>query len=152
MRVMRLILVLCLGGNYLAGQETRGAISGVVTDAQGAAVPGVSVVVTNTAMNSSSRLTSNGTGYYEAPLLLPGSYQVTAEHPGFRRTVRTGITLAASQKAEINVQLEIGTQTETVSVIGSAPLLDTSAVSSGRSLDTRSIVELPSIGSNPVSS
>jgi hypothetical protein len=61
-----------LGASSLFAQETRATISGVITDAQGSAVPGASVVITNTEMNSSSRLLTNATGYYEAPLLLPG--------------------------------------------------------------------------------
>jgi len=92
---------------------------------------------------------SNGTGYYERLCCCWHLSGDCGTH-GLPAHVRAGITLAASQKTEINIQLEIGTQTETVSVTAAAPLLDTSAVSSGRSLDTRSIVGLPSIGSNPV--
>jgi len=142
------ISILCVAP--LHAQETRATISGVTTDAQGGAIAGAVVVITNTEMNTSTRLVTNATGYYEARLLLPGHYQVAAEFPGFKRTLRSGLTVAASQEAEVNLQLEIGTLTETVAVTGETPLLDTSAVSAGRTLDRRSMVDLPAMSSNPV--
>src|SRR5687768_10736163 len=72
-------------------QETRGTISGLVLDEQGGAMPGVSVTITNVDTNVSTTLTTNSTGYYQAPLLLPGNYRVTAELQGFKTSVRSEI-------------------------------------------------------------
>ena len=72
-------------------QETRGTIVGHVFDEQGGAMPGVSVTITNVDTNVSATQTTNSTGYYQAPLLLPGNYRVSAELQGFKTSVRSGI-------------------------------------------------------------
>jgi len=72
----------------VSAQDTRGSISGTVTDSQAALVTGASVVVANTDTGTTTRLTTNGSGYYEALLLLPGSYSVTIELAGFKKAVR----------------------------------------------------------------
>ena len=114
-----------------AAQETRGTIQGRVLDSSVAAVVGATVVVENTETNTSTRLTTNQTGYYEATLLLPGSYRVTAEFTGFKKTVRSGLVLPIGGTLNINLLLEVGGVAETVSVTAQAPLLETSTVSSG---------------------
>jgi hypothetical protein len=68
----------------LLAQDTRGNISGTITDAQEALIAGATVVVTNTGTGTSVRLTTNSSGYYEAPLLLPGGYSISAEFTGYR--------------------------------------------------------------------
>ena len=91
-----------------AAQETRGVIHGRVLDPQSGAVVGATVVVTNTNTNVSSSLSTNQTGYYEANLLLAGNYQVSAESPGFKKSIHSGIVLSVGTRAEINMQLELG--------------------------------------------
>src|SRR5438477_8715364 len=86
-------LVIILTALPLGAQETRSMIFGRVLDPQSSAVAGATVVVTNLESNTSVHLTTNETGYYEANLLLPGNYQVTAEAAGFKRLVRSGIAL-----------------------------------------------------------
>src|ERR1035438_2597305 len=73
----------------LSAQDTRGAISGVVTDPQGAVIARATVTVTNTDTNTSEKLTTNSTGFYEARLLQPGNYSVTVDAGGFRNTIAT---------------------------------------------------------------
>ena len=99
-RVFRcvLALVLVFAASVFA-QETRGTISGHVLDEQGGAMPGVTVTITNVDTNVSATLTTNSTGYYQAPLLLPGNYRVTAELQGFKTSVRSGIILSVAQQA-----------------------------------------------------
>jgi hypothetical protein len=87
-------------------------------------------------------------GYYEATLLLPGNYRVSAELTGFKKTVRRGLVLPMSGTLEIDLSLEVGGVTETVSVTAQAPVLETSGVSSGRVLENRSVMDLPVIVSN----
>ncbi|MBI3472937.1 MAG: carboxypeptidase regulatory-like domain-containing protein [Candidatus Solibacter usitatus] len=125
-------------------------ILGRVLDPQSSAVTNASVAVTNVETNTTVRLTSNDTGYYEANLLLPGNYQVAVEAPGFKRTVRSGIVLTVGARTEINVRLELGAVAETVAVTAEAPLLDTSSVSSGRVLDNRSLMDLPVLGNSAI--
>ena len=106
-------------------QETRGTIVGHVLDEQGAAMPGVNVTITNIDTNVSATLTTNSTGYYQAPLLLPGNYRVTAELQGFKTAVRNGIILSVAQQATVDVTLGVGAVSETVTVSGEAPILET---------------------------
>ncbi|HZN10374.1 MAG TPA: carboxypeptidase-like regulatory domain-containing protein, partial [Blastocatellia bacterium] len=74
-------------------QETRGTITGKVTDAGGAVVPGAAVRVGNQAMGTSVQVTTNDAGLFQAPYLLPGTYQVTVEVGGFKKYVRDGVIL-----------------------------------------------------------
>ena len=85
MRRPLLLVVLCtLFPTAALSQETRGMIFGRALDPQSSAIAGAQVTVTNTDTNVSFPVTTNSTGYYEARLLLPGSYQVSAQAPGFK--------------------------------------------------------------------
>jgi len=133
----------------LAAQEARGAITGRITDSSGGVIPGASVIVTNTATNEARRLTTNETGYYEANFLEPSSYTVTVESGGFKRVVRSGITVNVSARLEINITLEVGGVAETIEVTAEAPLLETTTASGGRVLDSKNLVNLPFSDLNP---
>ncbi len=132
----------------LAAQETRGNISGTVTDSSGALVAAASVLVTNTDTSTTAKLTTNSSGYYEAPLLLPGSYSITVEAAGFKKAVRTGVTLTLGDQLKVNFQLEVGGTTESVTVTADAQMLDTSTVSTGRGITHREVMDLPVLGNN----
>ena len=127
----------------LNAQEARGTITGRITDATNAVIQGASVKVTNVAQGTVVSLVSNEAGLYRAPYLIPGTYQVAAEAPGFSKHVRDGVSVRINETIEINVQLELGEVQETVNVVGDAPLLDTAGASAGQSVDSRRISELP---------
>jgi hypothetical protein len=148
MRYLGCIVVLLISGALVAAQDTRGNISGTVTDAQGAVISGATIVVTNTGAGISTRLTTNSSGYYEAPLLLPGTYSVSVESAGFKRSIRPNLTLALGGQLQINFQLELGAATDSVTVSAEPPLLDTSSVSTGRALSNREVMDLPALGNN----
>jgi hypothetical protein len=142
-----LVTLACAG----FAQETRSTIFGRVIDPQNAAVPGTVVMVTNTDTNTSMTLKSNETGYYEASLLLAGNYQVSAEAPGFKKSVRSGIALPVGTRAEIDMRLEIGAAADTVSVTAEAPLVDvTAAATAGRVMDNRNVMDLPTFNNSPL--
>ena len=147
-RITQLAFVCLLLPCFANAQDTRGNISGTVTDSQAAVIAGANITVTNTGTNTVTRLTTNSSGYYEAPLLLPGEYSVTVEMTGFKRTVRSGITLAIGDRLQIDVPLEVGAAAESVTVSAEAPLLDTSSVSTGRAITHREVMDLPVLGNN----
>jgi len=149
-RVAITLFVIVVGLGRLAGQETRAGIFGRVTDPQSATVVGATVVVTNTQTNVSVKLDTNQSGYYEANLLLPGEYQVTVEGPGFKKAIRSGITLSVGTRSRVDVTMELGALTESVTVIADAPLLETDSVSAGRVMTNRSMMDLPALGNNPM--
>ena len=130
-------------------QESRGSITGVVTDAQNAIVPNAAVTVTNTATNVSNSVTTNQTGYFEVDFLIPGTYSVTVENSGFQKLVRNGITLNTGDRLALELRLEIGQTSTSVVVTADAPLLQTTSAVGGRVLDTRDIANLPVSTMNP---
>ena len=128
----KLTLSALLLAGLCAAQETRGTIQGRVLDPSQAAVVGATVLVESSDTNISTRLTTNSTGYYEARLLLPGNYRVSAEFSGFKKTVRSGLVLRLSGTLDVDLGLEVGGVAETVSVSTQVTLLESSAISSGR--------------------
>ncbi len=129
-------------------QETRSVLFGRVLDPNGGSIAGVGVVIRNNDTGVAMTLKTNDTGYYEGNLLLPGPYTVTAQVTGFKKLVRSGVVLPVSFRLEVDLKLEIGGVTETVSVTAEAPLLETNAVSSGRVLDNKTVMELPVMGNS----
>jgi hypothetical protein len=123
-------------------------IFGRVLDPQGSAVAGATVTLRNIDTGVVLGFKSNATGYYEGNLLIPGTYEVVVEAPGFKRLVRNGTTLPVSSRLEIDLKLDLGAVSDTVSVSAEAPLLETNAVSSGRVLDNKTVMELPVMGNS----
>ena len=130
-------------------QETRGNISGTVRDAQGV-VPGATVTITSTDTGASQPLVTNGSGYFEAPLLQPGNYQLAVTMAGYKSLLRPGIVLAVGQQVSVQLVLELGQVTEEITVTAASPLLDTSAVSSGQNFDSRMVEGLPMFSNMPI--
>ncbi len=108
-------------------QESRGAITGKVLDAGNAVIQGATVKVTNVAMGTTLTLRTNEDGFYQAPYLIPGTYQMTAEANGFKRYVREGIVVQVNDSIRIDIELEVGTVDQTVTVTADAPLLNTTS-------------------------
>jgi Carboxypeptidase regulatory-like domain/TonB dependent receptor len=148
MRYLACIVVFVLNSILATAQDTRGNISGTVIDSQGSVISGATIVVSNMGTGTSTRLTTNSSGYYEAPLLLPGTYTISAENTGFKRSVRSGVTLALSEQLQLNFQLELGATTDSVNISAEAPMLDTSSVSTGRAISHREVMDMPVLGNN----
>ncbi|MGH9720510.1 MAG: TonB-dependent receptor domain-containing protein [Bryobacteraceae bacterium] len=150
-RIAEKICVLSvLSGLAVFGQETRSTIAGRVLDPQGSAVAGAMVSVRNSETGVTMNFKTNDTGYYEANLLLPGNYELTAEMTGFKKLLRRGVTLQVSSRLDVPLNLEIGGLTETVSVTAEAPLLETGSVAVGRVIDNKSVMELPVMGNSAI--
>jgi hypothetical protein len=141
------VFVLLAAAPALA-QQGRGAISGTVTDATGAAVPGVTIQIVNTGTNAAFPTVSNEVGFYTMPALPVGPYVVTAEKQGFKKEVRSGITLLVDQRAAVDFKLEVGATAESIEVRGEAALVDTGAATLGKVVENRRINDLPLNGRN----
>ncbi len=147
--MFRIVLALiALTALPLAAQQGRGSISGTVTDATGAAVPGVSVRITNAGTNAATAVETNESGYFTAPSLQIGSYSVTVEKQGFKKINRGGLTLQVDQRIALNLVLEVGALTESVEVTGEAPMVDTGSATVGKVVENRRITDLPLNGRN----
>jgi hypothetical protein len=133
----------------LRAQDSRGSITGQVTDASGAVAARVKVTATNTATNVALSATTNATGNYTIFYLTPGSYDVTASLAGFANVERTGIQVQVGDKLEVDFQMQPQGVTTSVQVSAESPLLNTESGSSGTVIDQRQITELPLPYGNP---
>ena len=120
-----------------------GEITGAVTDSSGASIAGTTITVTNTATHQVRTAESNGTGNYSVPYLVPGTYAVRAEKPGFKVTTHTGVDVEIGAVAKIDFGLQIGELSQQVEVTAGAPLLTTESVALGSVIETKQIVNLP---------
>ncbi|MEP6917921.1 MAG: carboxypeptidase-like regulatory domain-containing protein, partial [Acidobacteriota bacterium] len=143
------VLVSLLGVLAAGAQETRGNISGIVKDDHGV-VPGATVTITSADTGAAQSLVTNGSGYFEAPLMQPGNYTISVAMAGFKTMTRAGIVLAVGQQMSVPFTLEVGQLTEEVTVTAEAPLLDTTAVSSGQNFDSRMVEGLPMFSNMPI--
>lgn len=134
----------------LPAQETRSTMFGRVLDPSHTPVAGAAVNIVNTETNTTLKLRTNETGYYEAALLLTGTYRISAEMQGFKTSVREGVYLPIRTRLQVDMQLELGAVTESVSVSAEAPLLETDSLSSGRVLSNRELADLPMPINNPI--
>ncbi len=133
----------------LLAQEARGTIVGSVMDGSGAVIPGAPVVVINKAMGTRVSLTTNAEGLYQATYLIPGLYRIEVEAAGFKKNVRDDVEVRVNDRLEVNFTLDLGVSTETVTVTGETPLLNTATASSGSVIDSRRVTELPIAHGNP---
>src|SRR5437870_4667312 len=127
----------------LPAQEARGTLLGRVTDPSNAVIAGVKVEAANIDTGVRFASTTNRTGDYIFPLLVPGSYSLTVENPGFKTYTQTGINVRVNDQLAVNVTLELGQSSQTVEVRAESRLLDTSTASMGLVVESRTIMELP---------
>ncbi len=140
---LRLCVALFLIASVAFAQQGGGSISGTVSDPQGAVIPGAEVAVRNTGTNAVFATSTSESGLYIAPGLPVGDYEISVESEGFRRSIRSGVTLQVNQNAEVNVTLEIGQVTEVVEVVGQAPLVDTGGATLGEVIERKRVSDLP---------
>ena len=129
-------------------QQGTAALNGQVTDSSGLAVVGAQVQAVNTDTNIMSTAETNDTGLYNFPTLPAGKYQVTASKEGFQQVVRPGVELHVSDVITLNFPLQIGSVSQTVTVEGGAPLVETTSSELGGLVSDRKIADLPLNGRN----
>jgi hypothetical protein len=123
--------------------QITATIVGAVTDSSGAAVPKAAITVTNEETGLKRTVTSNENGLYVVPSLPVGSYSVVAEATGFKRQSISGIVLQVNQEARIDLTLQVGQLTETVTITGQATLLQTETAAVGQVIDNRYNTQIP---------
>jgi hypothetical protein len=144
LRVTILVTCFALAAVPVASaQQDAATLIGEVRDASGGVLPGATITITNVATNISVTTVTNDRGVYTVPSLRPGEYSITAEMQGFSRTIRSGLILQVAQVARVDLTLQTSQVTETVQVVGAAPLIETQTSSRGSVIDQKKIVELP---------
>jgi hypothetical protein len=136
---------------WLSAQDPRGRISGRVLDPSGSVVPGVEMVAINSATGLRTVARTNEAGLYELPFLNPGTYTLMASAPSFRTYERRDLEVRIADRLTVDITLEVGQVTESVTVTGQAPLLEAATASMGRVVHTRRILDLPLPGGNALS-
>jgi hypothetical protein len=127
-----------------AAQGTAaGTLSGYILDPQHLDVPGAQVVVENTNTAATRSAVSNQQGLYSVPALPPGPYNITVEANGFKTIRQNGIILEANQNARMDFALTIGSRTETITVEGNAPLLNTSDATVSTLIGNQFVTNMP---------
>ena len=129
------------------GQAVNATLLGTVTDSSGAAVANVKVTITETNTGISRASQTNDSGNYVFPDLPPGTYTVTAEQPGFKRESRAGIDVIVNTTGRIDLVLQPGNASETVTVVAETPILQTERADTGRKLETVLTENIP-LGTN----
>jgi outer membrane receptor protein involved in Fe transport len=132
----------------VAAQQSRGSFFGIVTDSSGAAIPGAKVTVTNVGTNTAVSMETNNDGLFSAPALQVGEYSIAVEKAGFKRALRSGLSLQVDQRAQVDFRMDVGGVAETIEVVGEAPLVDTGSATVGKVVENRRVVELPLNGRN----
>lgn len=138
------VLCLMLGVSNLFGQVDQGTITGTITDTQNAVMPGAQVTLTQTGTGFVLRSVTNRDGIYVFSPIRIGSYSILVTAPGFESVTQTGLTLNVNQTLNVNLKLQPGSVSQTVTVQGgAAQLLETQEASTGQVMSSRVINETP---------
>ena len=148
MRLACLGVLGILGTANLAAQGQYGSIGGRVVDATGAVVAGVTVTIVQPATGQATTVVSDNEGRYLVPQLLPEFYDIKVEHAGFKALTISRVKVDVSQNVAVDLVLQLGSVTETVSVSSEAILVTTVSGSVGHLVENKEIMELPLNGRN----
>jgi PAS domain S-box-containing protein len=135
LRCLSIVVVLGSLAAPSYAQTASGGITGVVTDASGSVLPGVTVTLTNIATHATRVVQTNESGAYAMPALPPGVYSLKSELSGFRAVERGNIEIQVGSAIRIPVTLEIGQMTDTVQVVADTPVIQTETASIGTVID-----------------
>ncbi|MDQ2840314.1 MAG: carboxypeptidase-like regulatory domain-containing protein [Acidobacteriota bacterium] len=131
------------------GQSYQGGVRGAVTDPQGAMVADAKITLTNTGTGVARSTLTTATGTYVFSDVDPATYSVAAESPSFKRFEEKGVTVDTQEFVTVDVQLQVGNVTQSVTVNEETPLIENSNASQGQVLDRQQLVDLPNLGRNP---
>src|SRR3989454_9849038 len=132
----------------LFGQGNFGRMLGSVKDSTGAVIPGATVSIIDKDRGLARTLTTDEAGLYNAPNLIPGTYTVRAELPGFKRLDRENVVVEVGSEIRVDLTIEPGQQVETVTVSEAIPLVDTTSGTLGGVLANAAINDMPLNGRN----
>src|SRR5215472_1935954 len=142
-RISLAVVCLALFSGIVCAQSTNASLSGLVIDASKARIAGAMIAAISSATNIRDETTTNATGEYYLPSLLPGTYRIEAEKTGFKKLVRLDVTLHVQDTVKIDFEMAIGSASETIRVEGGAPLLNTSDATVSTLIETRFIENMP---------
>ena len=139
---------LCLPFGSAFAQQGTGELRGRVIDAQGAVLPGASVVATNEASGQFREIVTGADGAFFMSAMTPGVYNVSAELAGFKKIVRKGVRVEVGKTVSVDVQLEVGGIEQEVTVTAESPLVDVTSKQLGGTVQVQELNDVPSINRN----
>ena len=150
-RLTSLITLLALQMCTSAGwaQTTYGNLRGDIKDAAGASIVGAKVTLLEESTGVSRSALATSAGEFVFANIVPGSYSVSAEQPGFKKTARKGIIVGTQQSVTVDMKMEIGDVSQSIMVSEEAPMIDTASASQGQVVDRQKLIDLPNLGRNP---
>lgn len=141
--LMFALVVTVFLASHVQAQVSGATLSGTVTDKSGATVPQAQILIKNVATGIQTPIAANSDGFYTAPNLLPGPYQVTVSSAGFSSVMRTGIILAVGDQQQLNFTLEVGQVAQTIQVSGELPTVQLQSSTLNHLVSDSTVVELP---------
>jgi len=142
-RAFLLLILFVVTPGHLRAQSPQGTITGTISDAQGARVPGATVTALHVATNQRFTGVSSSDGVYAIPSLPIGEFEVTVTAPGFSTSKQTGVVLEVAQRLKLDVTLQVGEVSTTVTITESVSRVQTEASSLGATIERKRIENLP---------
>ncbi len=130
-------------------QSYYGGVRGSVLDQNGGALPGAKVSLINEGTNANRSTLTDSSGGYVFSEVVPGTYSLVSEAPGFKKFEQKGVVVGTQQQVAVDLKLQLGEVTESVQVTEEVPLVETSNASQGQVIDNQKLIELPNLGRNP---
>jgi len=143
------VLVLACAANLLHAQSYYGGVRGTVSDQNAGAVVGSKVTLINEGTGEQRSTLSSAAGDFVFSEVVPATYSLVVESPGFKRFGRKGVIVGTQQQVSLDLKLELGQVTESVQVTEEVPLVEAANASQGQVLDNQKLTELPNLGRNP---
>lgn len=134
----------------IQAQQTTGSLSGTVTDPTGAVVPGANVTLKKNDTGEVRTTTAGDNGVFNFPNIQPGTYSLTVEGAGFKRAVANEVVIDVTKPTSVNIALEVGQASETVTVSGAQEVINTTSPTLTNVINTRQVVDLPLASRNPM--
>ena len=131
-------------------QEFRGTVTGRVVDVQSAAVPNARITAVLVATGAQSVTNSGLDGLFTIPFLSPGTYRLEADAAGFKKYIRENLAVDAGERMAVDIQLQVGQQTESITVTADASMLDTTTATAGQVINSEQVENLPMNGRTPL--
>src|SRR5690242_1926171 len=138
-----LILTLVFTAVNAGAQTVSGQITGVIKDSTGAVVPGVTVRAKNTGTGFTRTMPTNESSVYAMPAVPIGSYDISAELPGFQTQIRSGVTLLVDDNLRVDFTLAVGQSSESVTVTGDVTAIQTESAVVSTAINNRTVLETP---------
>ena len=137
------IALLCLALSALFAQSERGNITGIVTDPTGAAVAGAQLTLIHRDTNTPTKALSTGSGEYNLPNLIPGSYRMEVSAPGFKRFLQQNLTVSAGGTVRVDATLQLGQVSESIEITTAAATIQTENAKVTTLVENKLVDELP---------